>query len=97
MFGKYVAAAVTKGDAMRTSPELAAELNRYISSTLNAGKAVMMGPVLSTIGRFCSYRREAATGHSHMAFLMLRPASMKARDVAAFVQALEERLDNIPK
>ncbi len=81
IFSKHVAAALTRAEVLNTSPELAAEITRHTSTAIDSGQPVVVGPILASIGHFCDYRREGAMGHTHMAFLSLRPASLKTTDV----------------
>ena len=95
-YGKHIAAALTRPAVLATNPELAITIKRYQATAIDAGRSLMMGPILSAIGHHCSYRKEAATGQVHMSFLMLRPSSLSDRDVSAFVQTLEGRLAAVP-
>ena len=56
-----------------------------------------MGPILSAIGKFCSFREEHTAGHHMMSFLQLKPASMSLRDVTQLVGTIEDRLQSTPK
>ena len=95
-FSRHVARAISHSDVLRTSPDLGAEISRYVNYSLANAEPVFMGPILSAIGKFCSFREEHTAGHHMMSFLQLRPASMSLRDVAQLIRTIEDRLISTP-
>ena len=64
-FSRHVARALSSSAVLMTSPDLGAEISRYVNYNLAHAKPVSMGPILSAIGKFCSFREEHTAGH-HM-------------------------------
>ena len=81
-FSKHVARALSASSVLATSPDLGAEIQRYVSTNLRAALPVFMGPILAKIGCFCSFKEEHTARHHMMAFLQLKPASMSLRDAS---------------
>ena len=81
---------------MATSPDLANEIDTHITTAVQRREPILMGPILVEIRKFCSFRREAATGHTIMSFIMLKPTAMKVRGVAQFIRVFEQRLAATP-
>jgi len=96
-FSRHVARALSSSTVLMTSPDLGAEISRYVNYSLAQAQPVFMGPILATIGKFCSFREEHTAGHHMMSFLMLKPASMSLRDVTQFIRTIEDRLQSTPK
>ena len=96
-FSRHVARALSTSAVLMTSPDLGAEISRYVNYNLAHAKPVFMGPILSAIGKICSFREEHTAGHHMMSFLQLKPASMNLRDVTQLVRTIEDRLQSTPK
>ena len=92
VFSKHLAKAVTSTAAMATSPDLAIEIEKVVATAVQKGEPILMGPVLSAIGKHCSFKKEAATGVTLISFLQLRPASLGFRDVGTFIRVLEQKM-----
>jgi hypothetical protein len=95
-FSRHMAKAITCQEALASSPDLACEIDKHLSVAVEQGRPLLMGPILTAIGKFCSYKHEAATGHIMLSFLQIRPASMKLRDVAQFIRVYDQKLVATP-
>lgn len=95
-FSRHIAKAITCPEALATFPELAGEIDKHLSVAVEKGGPLLMGPILATIGRWCSYKHEAATGHIMLSFLQIRPSSLKTQDVAQFIRIYEQKLISTP-
>ena len=92
IFSKYLAKAVTSAAAMATSTDLAIEIEKVIATSVQKSEPILMGPVLSAIGKHCSFKKEGATGVTIMSFLQLRPTTMSFREICSFIRVLEQKI-----